>query len=46
MRTEIARLTDLRVDIEGWLDNLVDGIVTSGPEETEIGGMPAIYFEA
>ncbi len=32
-------------DIEGWLDKLVDGIVAAGPEQTEIGGRPAVYFE-
>jgi hypothetical protein len=32
-------------DIEGWLDSLVDGIVAAGPEHTEIGGRPAVYFE-
>ena len=33
-------------DIEGWLDNLVDGIVTAGPERVQIGGREAVYFEA
>ncbi len=32
-------------DIEGWLDNVADGIVTGEPELTEIGGRQAIYFE-
>ena len=33
-------------DIEGWLDNVVDGIVVAGPEPTQIGGRDAVYFEA
>ncbi len=33
-------------DIEGWLDNLIDGIVTAGPERVQIGGRDAVYFEA
>lgn len=33
-------------DIEGWLDNVIDGIVTPGPEQVEIGGRDAVYFEA
>ncbi len=33
-------------DIEGWLDNLIDGIVTGGPEQVQIGGRDAVYFEA
>jgi hypothetical protein len=32
-------------DIDGWLDNLVDGIVTEGSESTRIGGRDAVYFE-
>jgi hypothetical protein len=33
-------------DIDGWLESLVDGIITAGPEPTEIGGRSAVYFEA
>jgi hypothetical protein len=33
-------------DIEGWLDNVIDGIVVAGPEQTQIGGRDAVYFEA
>lgn len=33
-------------DIEGWLEVLVDGIVTRGPEQIDVGGRSAIYFEA
>lgn len=33
-------------DIEGWLDALIDGIVSGGPETTRFGGQPALYFEA
>ncbi len=33
-------------DIDGWLSNLIDDIVTTGPERTEIGGRSAVYFEA
>lgn len=33
-------------DIEGWLETVVEGIVTVGPEQTTIGGRSAIYFEA
>ncbi len=33
-------------DVEGWLDTVVDGVVTHGPERTEIGGRSALYFEA
>lgn len=32
-------------DIEGWLDNVIDGIVVAGPEQTTIGGRDAVYFE-
>jgi hypothetical protein len=32
-------------DIEGWAENIVDGIVTAGPERTQIGGRDAVYFE-
>ena len=32
-------------DIQGWLDNIVDGVVVSGPEDVEIGGLPAVTFE-
>jgi len=28
------------------LENLVDGIVTAGPESTGIGGRRAVYFDA
>ncbi len=33
-------------DIDGWLEALVDGIVTGDPQEVEVGGRPATYFEA
>ena len=33
-------------DIEGWLDNVIDGIVVGEPENTTIGGRSAVYFEA
>ncbi len=33
-------------NIEEWLDTLVDGIVTGGPETVVIGGREAVYFEA
>jgi basic membrane lipoprotein Med (substrate-binding protein (PBP1-ABC) superfamily)/DNA-binding SARP family transcriptional activator len=33
-------------DIEGWLGNVIDGIVTAGPERVQIGGRDAVYFEA
>lgn len=33
-------------DIDGWLRNLIEDIVTAGPEQTEIGGRSAVYFEA
>jgi hypothetical protein len=32
-------------DIDGWLDEVVDGIVTSEPEATQFGGRDAVYFE-
>ena len=32
-------------DIEGWIDNIVDGVVVSGPEEVEVGGRAAIAFD-
>jgi basic membrane lipoprotein Med (substrate-binding protein (PBP1-ABC) superfamily)/DNA-binding SARP family transcriptional activator len=33
-------------DIGGWLETLVDGIVTRGPEQIDVGGRSAVYFEA
>ncbi len=33
-------------DIDGWLENLVDGIVADAPERVVIGGREATYFEA
>ena len=33
-------------DIEGWLDNLIDGIETSEPEMVELGGRQAVRFTA
>ena len=33
-------------DIEGWLDNLIAGIVTAGPSRVQVGGRDAVYFEA
>lgn len=32
--------------METWLDDLIDGVVTSGPERRTIGGRESIYFEA
>jgi hypothetical protein len=33
-------------DIEGWLDNIVDGIVVTDPQQVTIGGRDSVYFEA
>jgi len=33
-------------DIEGWRDDVIDGIVTTGAERVQIGGRDAVYFEA
>ena len=33
-------------DIEGWVDNLIDGIETSEPEMVELGGRQAVRFTA
>ncbi|HUF82976.1 MAG TPA: BMP family ABC transporter substrate-binding protein, partial [Acidimicrobiia bacterium] len=33
-------------DIDGWLDNIVAGVVTTDPQRVEIGGRGAVYFEA
>lgn len=33
-------------DIEGWLDEIVDGIATTSPRHVEIGGRDSVYFEA
>ncbi|HSM65565.1 MAG TPA: BMP family ABC transporter substrate-binding protein, partial [Ilumatobacteraceae bacterium] len=33
-------------DVEGWLDNMIDGVITAGPDQREIGGRTAVYFEA
>lgn len=33
-------------DFDGWIDQLIDGVIVDGPTETEIGGRPAISFVA
>jgi basic membrane lipoprotein Med (substrate-binding protein (PBP1-ABC) superfamily) len=33
-------------DVEDWLDNMIDGVITAGPDRVEIGGRTAVYFEA
>lgn len=33
-------------DIQGWLDNVIDGVILSEPTEVELGGRTALYFEA
>ena len=33
-------------DIEGWLDNIVDGIIVTEPRQVTIGGRDSVYFEA
>ena len=32
-------------EIERWLDDLVDGLIVSGPSGTRLGGEDAIYFD-